>query len=261
MFDPYVRALYILAFLLLITWVVSKCGKSRDTGLEKATPADIALTKAAIIGSNVVQTIKNIATSPAETVEFHSTSFDAEGDTVNQLVIGKADPSQQLIPSPKSNAGLLDIKQLLIDPPLQSKGHITTLSNGSSIQRIVDFLQQAEVEAPQTFILQGLDFQSGSIELTPSSLKLVDSLATVISAYETMRVRLDGHTDNVGEAETNKELSAARAKSVMDALISSGANAQQLSSRGFGEERPISENASPEGQRTNRRVEIIVLHK
>lgn len=260
LFDPYIRALYILAFLLVLTWIVSRCGKAPETHVDKVTPADIALTKAADIGSNVVQTIREIATSPPEQVDFHSTSFEAEGDVVNIVTIGKGDTGNQT-PETKNEQGLLDIDQLLVAPHKKASDHTTRLTHSNPVGRIVRFLQQPDVEAPQTFILRGLEFQSGSSELTSGSLGTVQTLAAVIKAYRTLQVRLDGHTDNVGDPDKNKQLSTQRAESVMNALTEAGADPKKLSARGFGEERPIAENTSKKGQRANRRVEVIILHK
>lgn len=236
--------------------MVSRCGTSQDVTVEKITPADRALTKAADLGSNVVQTIKDIATAPPQQVGFQSTSFEAEGDVVNEVVIGKQPYSDQ----PVSRDGLVDIQELITTPPF-TKSPAVPINNGNAIDRIVNFLEDPSVQAPQTFILTGLEFQSGSIELTDSSLQIVDTLASVIAAYETMRVRLDGHTDNVGQQEKNKQLSADRAQSVMDALIKAGASPDRLTARGFGMERPIADNKTKQGQRANRRVEVIVLEK
>jgi outer membrane protein OmpA-like peptidoglycan-associated protein len=67
---------------------------------------------------------------------------------------------------------------------------------------------------------------------------------------------IEGHTDSVGAADKNKELSEKRAKAVKDYLISKGVNASRLTSAGFGEDNPIAQNRTRAGRAQNRRVEI-----
>jgi outer membrane protein OmpA-like peptidoglycan-associated protein len=70
------------------------------------------------------------------------------------------------------------------------------------------------------------------------------------------KLRIEGHTDNVGAAAYNKGLSQRRAASVMSWLVAHGIDAARLSSAGFGLELPIADNDSEEGRRVNRRVEF-----
>ncbi|MBT3962820.1 MAG: OmpA family protein, partial [Flavobacteriales bacterium] len=70
---------------------------------------------------------------------------------------------------------------------------------------------------------------------------------------------ISGHTDNTGVSSTNLILSQNRAKSVQDYLISKGVDKARLTFKGFGETKPIADNATDEGKRKNRRVEFIVV--
>ena len=67
-------------------------------------------------------------------------------------------------------------------------------------------------------------------------------------------LHIEGHTDNVGDAEDNLQLSQARAEAVQDHLISQGIAADRLRVRGFGETAPKTTNATPEGRKVNRRT-------
>ena len=72
-----------------------------------------------------------------------------------------------------------------------------------------------------------------------------------------MKVSIEGHTDNVGSAESNKKLSEERAKAVMAAVVAKGIAANRLSAIGRGQEMPIADNRKEEGRSLNRRVEIV----
>ena len=72
-----------------------------------------------------------------------------------------------------------------------------------------------------------------------------------------LKVSVEGHTDNVGSDKSNKTLSENRAKSVMTALISGGIDKSRLSSKGWGETKPVGDNSTEDGRFKNRRVEIV----
>ena len=73
-----------------------------------------------------------------------------------------------------------------------------------------------------------------------------------------MEIEIHGHTDDVGNEVDNQFLSEARAKSVAEALILRGIDINRVSSRGFGESKPIGDNGTEEGRRQNRRTEFII---
>jgi OOP family OmpA-OmpF porin len=85
----------------------------------------------------------------------------------------------------------------------------------------------------------------------------VQQIAIMMKAAPTLKLHVEGHTDNVGDAASNKRLSEARAKSVMDAIVQAGVAAERLEAAGFGQERPVADNRSEEGRARNRRVELV----
>ncbi len=72
-------------------------------------------------------------------------------------------------------------------------------------------------------------------------------------------IRIDGHTDNVGSDADNLKLSKNRAAAVRGFLEKAGITATRLSSEGYGESRPVADNATAEGRRLNRRTEFVRL--
>ncbi|MGH8236936.1 MAG: OmpA family protein [Steroidobacteraceae bacterium] len=73
----------------------------------------------------------------------------------------------------------------------------------------------------------------------------------------TLQLGIEGHTDNVGDAASNKKLSEARAKSVTAAIVASGVETARLSAAGFGQDKPVADNRTEEGRAKNRRVELV----
>jgi OmpA-OmpF porin, OOP family len=104
-----------------------------------------------------------------------------------------------------------------------------------------------------------INFDFGKSDIQPDSKKIVDQIAEMLTTNPALKISIEGHTDNVGTPASNKTLSENRAKSVMSALTSSGIEASRLFAKGWGLEKPISENNTEEGRAKNRRVEIVKL--
>lgn len=117
------------------------------------------------------------------------------------------------------------------------------------------------IESPQTFILRKITFKSGSTMLEKSSYPQLDSMVNVLKANPTIKIEINGYTDNVGDAVANKTLSVNRAKVVYDYLVSKGIDTSRMTYAGFGSLNPIADNATAEGQNRNRRVEIKITSK
>ena len=77
-----------------------------------------------------------------------------------------------------------------------------------------------------------------------------------MAANQTLKIEVQGHTDNVGNDAYNQTLSEARAKAVAAGLTQHGVAADRLSAKGYGKTKPVADNGSDEGRAKNRRVEI-----
>ena len=107
---------------------------------------------------------------------------------------------------------------------------------------------------------QGLLFDTGSDKLRPESTPTLKAIATMIEQHPDLRVRIEGHTDNVGNAAANKALSEKRAAAVKAALVSQfKVSGGRLDAKGLGDTKPLGANTTAEGRANNRRVELVKL--
>lgn len=113
----------------------------------------------------------------------------------------------------------------------------------------------------ESVILSNIFFETGSDELLDESTPALDSLYDLLLDHPTLRIEIGGHTDNGGDADENKDLSAARAYAVVEHLIYRGIAPARLSFVGYGESQPVASNATEEGREQNRRVEFKVVEK
>ena len=106
-------------------------------------------------------------------------------------------------------------------------------------------------------VLQQVHFATGSATILPDSFPMLQEIANLLKANpQIRRMSIEGHTDDRGDADMNKRLSDARAKSVLVWLSQHGVEAERLESHGYGEERPIADNTTDTGRAANRRVEF-----
>ncbi|MDB5800802.1 MAG: OmpA family protein [Rhodocyclales bacterium] len=107
------------------------------------------------------------------------------------------------------------------------------------------------------FIALYINFDTGKWDLKSDGQATVKEIVAMLKSAPTLRIAIEGHTDNVGQAAANKTLSENRAKSVMNAIVAAGIDAKRLSAAGFGQERPVADNRGEEGRAKNRRVELV----
>lgn len=106
--------------------------------------------------------------------------------------------------------------------------------------------------------LKGVNFRSGSNQLTASSRVILDKAATELKRYPDLNILIAAHSDSSGSDALNLKLSQQRAESVLKYLVSRGVSADKLTAKGYGETSPIASNETREGRAKNRRVELVV---
>lgn len=105
-------------------------------------------------------------------------------------------------------------------------------------------------------VLSGTQFEFDSAKLTQEGMDALSPTADSLKANSKVRVSIQGHTDSQGPDSYNQGLSERRAEAVKSYLVGKGIAAGRISTLGFGESKPIADNATKEGRAKNRRVEI-----
>lgn len=104
--------------------------------------------------------------------------------------------------------------------------------------------------------LSNLEFETGSAVIKETSFTYLDGLASLLKKHPEWSVKLAGHTDNVGNAAKNLQLSKDRAASVKKYMTDKGADGANIESEGYGSTKPIASNNTAAGKAKNRRVEV-----
>lgn len=111
----------------------------------------------------------------------------------------------------------------------------------------------------EVFILKNMFFATNKTRILPTSEEELNGLHQYLERHPEIRIKIVGHTDNVGKDEANQKLSEGRANAVMKELIKRGIAPERLEAEGRGETEPIDTNDTEEGRQNNRRVEIHIL--
>jgi outer membrane protein OmpA-like peptidoglycan-associated protein len=103
-----------------------------------------------------------------------------------------------------------------------------------------------------------VSFATGSATLDPRLHPALDRIATTLNEYPATTINVVGHTDSVGDAQANMELSRKRAAAVAAYLSQRGVNGARMVVEGKGEAQPVADNATEAGRAQNRRVEMLI---
>jgi outer membrane protein OmpA-like peptidoglycan-associated protein len=137
---------------------------------------------------------------------------------------------------------------------------IDVLKNTESISVTRD-LNVVPIEVGQSVRLNNIFFATGKTTLKPQSFPELDRVVQFLKENENIKVEIAGHTDNVGKAASNQQLSLGRAKSVSTYITSKGVAQSQITFKGYGMTKPVAENKTAAGKAMNRRVEFTILDK
>ena len=126
---------------------------------------------------------------------------------------------------------------------------------------IVEPMEIKKAEQGKSFVINHIYYATGAADLYPQSYPILDEFAEFLVNHPTMKVEIQGHTDNVGGAAENTKLSQQRANKTMEYLVSKGVNKDNISAKGYGPTKPIADNKTIEGKAKNRRTEFMILEK
>lgn len=138
---------------------------------------------------------------------------------------------------------------------------VRTLEEKTMAQTVA-FTKADEMKAAldkQGYIALYVNFDTDKAELRGDGKPAVGEIAKLLTRHPALKISVEGHTDNTGDARRNKVLSEQRAATIVTALKAAGIDAARLKSAGFGADKPIADNRSEEGRAANRRVELVKL--
>jgi K(+)-stimulated pyrophosphate-energized sodium pump len=145
-----------------------------------------------------------------------------------------------------------------------ANGTELNVGGNSTEKKLVDFVKDANKPADKTtwFTMDRLYFETGKSTLKPESQEQIKNIATILTAYPSLELRLGGYTDNTGDSAKNVKLSDERAKAAMAELVKAGADAKRLSAEGYGSQHPVCpENNTDACKAQNRRIDVRVAKK
>ena len=172
---------------------------------------------------------------------------EAESARAAQLSAEEADQARRLA---KSRASEAEYARLEADLASQQ---ITSLT------RQLENLQLRETESGVVVTLGDVLFASGQTTLVEGGRSSLAEVVDLLQTEPDKKIRVEGHTDSLGDAETNLQLSGQRAQAVLEALVSMGVASERISALGMGEDFPIASNEDEDGRARNRRVDVILL--
>jgi outer membrane protein OmpA-like peptidoglycan-associated protein len=108
-------------------------------------------------------------------------------------------------------------------------------------------------------VTHGINFDINKADIKPESMGTINAIVGILKTNPELKFEIQGHTDNSGVAASNLTLSQKRADEVKRQMVALGINESRLTTKGFGDTKPLSENGTPEGKANNRRVEFVKL--
>ena len=118
-----------------------------------------------------------------------------------------------------------------------------------------------EIEVGQCYEIDDIYFETNSTELSNDAERILNEFVDFLLENPNINVEIQGHTDNIGQAEDNMVLSAKRAQAVLDYLLKKDIAGSRLQAKGYGESQAIADNETLQGRAKNRRTVFVILKK
>jgi len=212
---------------------------------EEARPQDMLLIKGEVLDEegNKVDAIVQIRDSASNIIAETKVSENS-GKYAIATEINKAAP-QDLIVNIKKEGYAYDTR-LITKEQIQE-------------QVVTDNANIKKVEVGKTYDLNDIYFATNSYTLTSKSKSIIDLFVEFLMENPTIKVEIQGHTDDIGNDEDNQLLSERRAQAVYQYVLEKKIEQKRLSYKGFGESMPIATNTTEEGRAKNRRTIFLIL--
>jgi len=199
--------------------------------------------------SSILQISRNYANAVRNmggTVVFEGTPQDAECADRNglQMVTGKV---------------VKDGNEMWVEvsPGVDGSDYYLTIVLKELMKQVVTASDMFDALNRDGHVALYINFDTGKSIIRPESRPIIEQIAGMLKTNPDLILSVEGHTDNAGNAASNKTLSVERAKSVIAAIVEQGISAERLSPSGYGQDKPIGDNNTEEGRAKNRRVELV----
>lgn len=136
-----------------------------------------------------------------------------------------------------------------------------SLKNKAADSTYVNDIPLQPIEANASIVLKNIFFDFNKYELQSTSQVELDRVVQLLQENPTLKIQIEGHTDNIGNTSDNQKLSENRAKAVVAYITSKGVDAKRLTSKGFGATKAIADNTTEAGRSQNRRTELKIISK
>jgi outer membrane protein OmpA-like peptidoglycan-associated protein len=154
----------------------------------------------------------------------------------------------------------IDANSARVDADIAREQANAATLQADDLKRQIAELNAKETERGLVVTLGDVLFETGRSDLKGGAVGSAAKLAAFLTQYPDRTVVIEGHTDDVGSAESNQGLSQRRANAVKAYLVAQGVSAARLQASGMGESAPVSGNDSSTGRQQNRRVEVIIAN-
>jgi outer membrane protein OmpA-like peptidoglycan-associated protein len=174
------------------------------------------------------------------------------GDDGKYAAAIKLDPNKDVMVSAKKDGAAFSVKLITKEEIREQKA-----KKEVSVKR--KDMEVIKVELGQAYVIEDILYTTASAELNQNSKVILKAFARYLIENKTMKIVIQGHTDDVGDEEKNLQLSDDRARVVKEYLASQGVSKSRMQSQGFGETQPKLENETEEARAKNRRTEFKIV--
>lgn len=188
---------------------------------------------------------------------FYTASYDAtfkhrvKGISIGFWLNKPKQPKQAIVPVLTIPVTPKEISTI----PFENNEVITVVEPSAIPQLKIDTIAK-EVEEKISFAAKNIFFGASSDQLTPGSSAPLNEVVEILKNHPSYTLTIEGHSDSTGLGATNRKLSLKRAEAVKKYLMDHGVEASRLAAYGFGADKPLASNDTPEGRAKNRRVEL-----
>lgn len=224
-----------------------------------------------------------VSLDPAPQLRAYSRTYELSGDSITLFgtVADEAERARLVSEVTALSPDLIVDDSLVVDEVSPSEGTVVLLGEAdaeliAALRKVVlvgsdtgvevedrlaesDPASDAVERLNELFELAPIEFDTGQATIRPESEATLDAAAEILAEVDGVALRVEGHTDSLGDEADNLALSQARAEAVVGALVARGTDQDRLEPVGFGETQPVADNTTAEGRQQNRRISFGLL--